>query len=456
MEELDLNGLFWVADDPEEKVQGSLHFDPSAGAELRLDGGFKNPPSSDQTSHIFGKSDNRHLTLDSCRMIDEEVAFLDGEDPYVDRSEYSAAAIIVGQHISEDAMQQFAGATLELAGLETWTDLKTFLPRDCSRESGTGLPYNSLPNVTHDKMNMDFGEIQFRSRVDVSRVSDVEISYKRRGFFELEFSSDVGYDEVRRRCDAIQDLVTLGTNSTSYITRIALRRAIYDEVSELTLVYEYDLYLRLRGSHAATRSTDAPWRPYFTFADIGGLSGLLKWMNHSDDYSTSISALLSHRYLPSIYAHNYLLNLVTSAEQFHRKCFSNQVLPKSEHRTRVREIIRAAPQDHREWLTEQLLYSNEPRLRERLHELAEYIGPPYSSLVNNTSDWAKRVAKTRNDLIHRPDDANFEYEYLRDICASLQILMMFCLLKKCEMPDRVFDKVQNGWRFRHLAERLNS
>ena len=455
MEELDLNGQFWVANEPEDKVQGSVRFDPSSGAKLHLHRGFVNRSPSDQTSHIFGLSGNRHLTLNSCRLIDEEVAFPLGEDPYAHSSEYSVTAILVGQHIPEHAMEQFNGAILELASLETWTDLKTFIPSDSSRDSGTGVPYNSLHSVTHDRVDADFGEILLRSRLETSRLSDVEICYKRRGFFEFKFPSGIGYNKVKRYCDAIQDLVTLGTNSTSYATRIALLRANYDEVSELTLVHDYDLYIPYRGAHAAAQTTGTSRSSYFSFVDIGGLSGLLKWMHQSEDYSTSISALLSHRYLPSIYAHNYLLNLVTSAEQFHRKCFSNKVLPKSEHQTRVREIIDSAPVCYREWLKSQLLYSNEPRLRERLHELAEYAGSPYSTLVNNLADWAKRVASARNDLVHRPDDARFEYEDLRDICASLQFLMIFCLFKKCGMPDGAFAKIQEDWRFTDLAKRMN-
>ena len=53
MERLDVNGLFWLVDKPDDKVAGRLRFDPTEGARLDLIGKFKdfvpsghNPPVS--------------------------------------------------------------------------------------------------------------------------------------------------------------------------------------------------------------------------------------------------------------------------------------------------------------------------------------------------------------------------------------------------------------------------
>ena len=53
VERLDVNGLFWLVDKPDDKVAGRLRFDPTEGARLDLIGKFKdfvpsghNPPVS--------------------------------------------------------------------------------------------------------------------------------------------------------------------------------------------------------------------------------------------------------------------------------------------------------------------------------------------------------------------------------------------------------------------------
>ena len=52
MEELDVDGLFWLACQPDEKVAGRLKFDAANGAKLNLIGSFHKLPSSGHMTYV--------------------------------------------------------------------------------------------------------------------------------------------------------------------------------------------------------------------------------------------------------------------------------------------------------------------------------------------------------------------------------------------------------------------
>ena len=69
MEDLDLDGLFWLEESPEERVGGHLRFNARSGASLDLIGTFDGdavPEDRISPVRIHGVAGNKLVTLDSC------------------------------------------------------------------------------------------------------------------------------------------------------------------------------------------------------------------------------------------------------------------------------------------------------------------------------------------------------------------------------------------------------
>ena len=65
MEPLDVDGLFWLVDKPDDKVAGRLRFDPTEGARLGLIGKFKDfvPTGDNPPVRINAIAGGRFFTL---------------------------------------------------------------------------------------------------------------------------------------------------------------------------------------------------------------------------------------------------------------------------------------------------------------------------------------------------------------------------------------------------------
>ncbi len=197
----------------------------------------------------------------------------------------------------------------------------------------------------------------------------------------------------------------------------------------------------------------------FTFADLGGLPSVGRWLDVSTRFGPVIGALLSHRYAPSMYGENRLQNAVFAAETFDRLCFSNRIRSRAEFRKRVAAVVAPAPAPLRSWLEEQLRYSNEPRLRDRLTRLATYAGDTYVTLVGDVGAWVRLITTTRNQaVVHRntADEPEGLASSLFLLSESAYFLVALCLLRECETPDTTVARLGEHRRFHWLAEQLRS
>ncbi len=133
-----------------------------------------------------------------------------------------------------------------------------------------------------------------------------------------------------------------------------------------------------------------------------------------------------------MYVDSRFLNLVQALESYHRRRMKNEVLPRIDHRKRVRTILRNVEPDHRPWLKEHLQYSNEPRLRNRLLDLLGRARDVMAPLIgNNEGAFAKTVTDTRNFLIHYDQHLKSQSlggEDLFFVTEKLSILLQSCLL----------------------------
>ena len=432
MEELDLEGMFWLSDNPSKKIAGRLTFNDTDGSELRLIGSFHDP---DQvlTSHsgpvvsvpigklygpdvdlprIFGETTHGFVTLDNCWRKLGSFGLPGIRRPA--REHYGVRAVFLGLHFDEDSPLAFSGVSTRIHDLEHWTRLSLVrINLDYSEELNglkevrivAGQPKKLAAESTLGKVYLSLGYSLKGDHI-------VESAITQRQTIQLRFSEPKLISDILRICLSLRDLVTIGTNTPVSINSISLAHGQSER--------PVDFYTRLIGSgeQGGYRFSD-PSECLFSFEDIGRLGGLAKWLDVAQKYQLVIDRLLSPEYRPPLYVEHKFFDCFTAAEA----------------------LVRIKKQS-----TKSLNMSKE------LKELGGLAGGSFDALVGDVDCWVKRVVRSRvNDVFHRGTQRTKALP-LDVMSESLYFLTLLVLLRECAAPDSVFDRIRNHSRFLRCSE----
>ena len=140
----------------------------------------------------------------------------------------------------------------------------------------------------------------------------------------------------------------------------------------------------------------------FTYADLGGLDGIGRWLTKSKEFWPVVAALTSRWYAPELYDELQFFSMVTAAEAFER--------------------IRLQEQD--------------VKFKPALKRLVALAGTPFQSMVEDVDSWATRVVRTRNEhVVHRGLRGDPDGESLYWLTGSVYVLVVLCLLRECEVQE---------------------
>ena len=130
MERLDVDGLFWLVDKPDDKVAGRLRFDPAEGVRLSLIGTFKDfvPSGHNPPVHMNAIAGGRFLTLEGCHFDQLTVEYAGGGQSGLTRHEYRSDLLFAGLHRDDSEPLQFRNVLLHLRYLEQWVNELSTIP----------------------------------------------------------------------------------------------------------------------------------------------------------------------------------------------------------------------------------------------------------------------------------------------------------------------------------------
>ena len=280
MEELDVEGLFWLATNPGDQVAGRLRFDSANGGELNLIGAYHEITQWNHEfapARIHGVAGKKLLTLDDCYLIQTSSQY-----PGILRERYRAPIVFAGAHFDENQSLEFSAVCLRLLYLEHWvgrsgTDIN-IIPSENSNGSEqiqiTVTPLEKLTSCT------DIGDLELSFINSFHPDPIVETTITQSCAFGFRFQEAQPLQETLKVCTALQNLLTIGVDSPSSIVSVSLSCAdlTHHATTGGTVPIQVSLYAQFRGSHtSAETKTIHPFEMLFTFDDIDGLDGVAKW-----------------------------------------------------------------------------------------------------------------------------------------------------------------------------------
>ena len=427
MERLDVDGLFWLVDKPDDKVAGRLRFDPIEGAKLDLIGKFKDfvPSGSNPPVRMNAVAGGRFLTLEDCHFESVRVEYVGAGQSGLTRHEYQSDLLFAGLHRKNLEPLQFKNVLLHLRYLEQWVHAWS------SKPIGYEDRVDALPRISHKfdaferaavvnvgpgELGLSYGQVQYGDHF-------LEAVRRRNYYFDLRLLESRPFGEIMNWCWMLRDLVTLGCDNPSAVTGVTFEHA--QQSGDATDAERQPIrpYMRAIGNYTSgSYDSMRVGEAMFTFHDIAGMEGVTKWLGVASRYRLVLYFITNNLYSPTPYAEYSFFNSCTAAETMRRVQSSRQNL----------------------------------KLVTALQELAEQAGDIFKNSVGDVNKWAKKVVQIRANSVIHPGLRGTDGLAASVLADSLHLLVVLCLLEQCGVKEKACERIQNSARVWRLHRDLST
>ena len=426
MENLDVVGEFWKADDPGQKITGRFTFDSVKGGELNLEGcffdnsepGIRTMSFGSETSNepirILGNAGGRLLTLYHCHRAGMSGKMGYGLPSYMSQRYIVQVALSSGVHFSDDRKPEFKKVQMQFNQLEHWIGMSGIDIEEDSEQRAVEEARIVIRPLQSLQGKCNLGELELSFNYSLNHDFH-QSSIKQTCVLTVMFEPATSLDMILGVCAKLQNLLMLCRDSVAEITDIELHHADVPSVKCYNKFIDADILLK----QSMPTSRDF----LLSFIQIGELAGVAKWLDTADMFDSAIGALMSRWYTPNIYIETHFFNAVTAAETLERLREKEQKID----------------------------------LKQGLLNLARIAGATFAALVGDINHWASEVVETRVlHVVHRGLRANIDARRVYFLSESLYFLAVLCLLQECGIANDTLQSIQANQRFIRIKRQLQT
>lgn len=276
---------------------------------------------------------------------------------------------------------------IDLTGFENWLRFGTL---DVKRTKRTvTLKSDMARDVV---FNTAVGTLTFSKDTDVVEANGLHrFEAKVREFMTFKFrrKSALSPEQVREEFGALQDLMTLLTNSHFSLEWPVVKIA---RTKKWCTFY----FRRLMSSASAPELHEL----VTNFVQLKDCFGdvYAAWRTKREAFGAGFYSYLSTRRDVDLYVENQFMNLAQGMESFHRTKHGSVPLDSALQGKIDRILGNVVLSTDKKWLARRLQHAAEPSLEQRLFELFDTL--PFNIEVDRLRIFAKTCADIRNDLAH--------------------------------------------------------
>jgi len=465
MEEFEYTGLWWLPENPDDKICGTLKFHPVEDANLELIGSFKGPKDLNvflQPNIILGITSNgKIITLYKCYEYQSHISMSGFTS-----SSFIASVVFLGYHFEKEEDIIFDSLSLNYSHLEEWARITGFQFKIGTNSRNHLMKYEVKYNfpqkveVKLDDFNISF-DYNFTSGGD--RIKEVNL--KQTMFIKIEPYKPTHFDDYREDiCYHIQNFLSLAVGRAVYPLIIKGKtKACKTELSGGRVMYN-DIFIFYPTKDLSDLSKKLhPFDMLFSFRDISDNfeKCLRNWFAKSKALQPVYDLYFGTLYNPSMYLQHEFLSLIQAMEAYHRRIHDGKYLPDDDYTHVYETLIKAIPQkiddsDFRKSLKEKLKYHNEFSLRKRLKEVLKKCGDVMNLLIHNNEKFIEDVRNTRNFLTHYDKSIEMKAksgQELYKLNQKIKFILEICFLIELEMPmETIKALVSRNQRYQYLAK----
>lgn len=421
MDSLRCSGLWWIPENEENKIHGSLEFNSQKGCQIDLMGdlGFEG-----ETPIILGvTSSGKNITLIDNICTKSSTTYLTQDYSQFKTSSVIANKMIEGLHFNTKDEIKFNEVSINYSNIEEW-----FWAKDIDInivENGCSIKFNhSLPKT----INLEYGyKLSIHNRTKYPTMSFVqkEASIYQSTYVTISNELISEYSEFEKLHMYARNFISLGIG-------IPIKILDIDAVVYYDNMLDKSVKVYFKCSEYKKEHILPPYMLY-NYREIEDNLDLFinNWFSAYKKLEDVFDLYFGNQYSNNMYLNNKFSNYIQAIESYHRLSRVNTSIDIDEHESRIASILESVPKEHRDWLTSRLVYSNEPTLRDRLKELVRECNYILNLSANKQKSFIYKVCNTRNYLTHYDPslrDKCLEYRELIEVCRLLKKILQHCLL----------------------------
>jgi ApeA-like protein/HEPN superfamily Apea-like protein len=425
-DEVQHKGLWFLPEEPERLIPGTLVTNPATGALLDLNGPFRTVAYGSQIDSlktydlVLGIVKGKEITLYNCLETSSNFSLPRSFAPeHAYTASLSVGTVFIGSHFQNKASVQFSDFVVSYTGLSEWT-LKTGFRAVEKSQKEFVITYETQPAIPIAQVDDYTVSIVTEASGNTPIVGRREANLKESLYAQFEFSASRHYEDGFKVVSLFANFLTLAIGRPIYPLKIlADSRSIEiflsnKEVGGANWLFASEMLFSLDDSE-----------------DI--MSKLFKNYVEKQDQMEQIHNLyLGTLYNPRMYLSHTFLSLAQAAETYHRQIRKGGVLTKPEYKVKKTEILQSVPAEHKDWLEKKLQFGNELTLQQRMEELLRDCSDTVQQFIGDAVEFATRVKATRNYLTHfsKKTKSVAEGDDLIYLTYKPKILIEECILRE--------------------------
>jgi hypothetical protein len=464
MEEAEYEGEWWIPENPDKKISGTLRFSPINGSNLKLNGLFKELKDLNVFLHpniILGKTSNSgHITLYKCCEHYSRAHTLGSLS-----SSFTADVVFIGHHFCKEEDIVFSSLSLTYPHLEEWIgisgikiDMKPDLVIIYGKPRKIEAEIDDIHICINPNCELKVNRISFRDEIKECNLKQtISIDIKPPG--QIHFN-----DYMRNICHHIQNFLSLAIGEAVYPLTIKGKNEAYKSEALNRVLYDDIPILYPIGRSSNTAKELRPDDMLFSFEDISDNfeKYLNNWFARSEVLSPACNLYFGTIYEKSMNLEHRFLNLIKAIESYHRRAHDGKYMSDDDYLQIYKKLIEAIPKDTEENLSEslkqRLMYHNEFSLRKRLKEVIDMCGDATNLLIHNNKRFIENVVEMRNFLTHYTKDLERRTQKDKELAylfLQTKFIMEICLLIELGIPmEKIRPLISRNRRYQQLGEIL--
>lgn len=409
---------------PADDVPGELSFNEGDGAVLKLHGHFSRwgppslPGSGKAIPTIFG-SDGHSF----CVLYGSRGTFTKGVDPLYSQTHYSPREILVfeaGQNFNwDDDPESFEDLeSLRCSGFV----IKSKLHMQHWLGEGSVVLDTDRTTVSFERppastTSQDGIRIQLSFGHDTNSVNGrFGFHVEQAAFLRVAFDQPKplhGPNGVHQVLRIVHGLVALGAGMSVSVENVTL---LFDRPRSKPI--RARLYRRWTENQSASSDPTA-LQPAIPFTSIGGLQGIVKWINTSERYWLPMLRVINRWMTPSAYLENKFNDAYVALESI----------------ARIRAGIRSGKRMKMDRALQELA-STRASAESRAEDEGGFAR--WQEMIGNVESWSKAMARERSRLVIHPGMDCYSKSGSRELHPLFEtgyVLAVLCLLRAAGIPS---------------------
>lgn len=442
----ELKGIWWLPENPDLQVPGTLKFENSNNISLDLLGTFREITSLGsgnifQPNIILGISDNGKIcTLFKNIEVHSQLNF-----PGIQKSKFHSSYLFIGKHFNSPEDILFSSLQANFTNLENWLSVSPFsleIPKNIKGK--WKLTYNWPPEFKAQLPEVGF-TIESTHEFNTGGDSIKRVLWQSNAYLKITPEHNKDFNWYWSIIYDLCNFLTLLVGETIYIKRL---KAFGDDFEITTgktgketieIFFTQKKYIPKENIH--------PFEMIISYPRISKeINKILSlWFSKAQLLRSVYDLFFGTFYNPNMYVQFQFLSLIQAVESFHRVTKGGKYLNDAAWKPYRAKLDNAISPElergHRESLKSRIKYGNEYSLRKRIGELLESLNEKTLSRLSPVDNYFTGViVDTRNYLTHYDDelkDVALKNEDLYWANQRLRILITILLLKEIGIQEEL-------------------